>query len=534
VQDYDVVIVGAGAAGCVLANRLSADPNRRVLLLEAGGPDMPLNARIPAAWLSLLNTEVDWGYHTVPQRHCFGRRMFWPRGKLLGGSGSINAMIYMRGAPVDYDRWRDSGCLGWGWSEVLPVFRRSENNARLAADPRHGDAGELLVADVPEHDPAEHLWVQAAQQAGLPYNDDFNGETQYGCGFFQTMIANGERHGPATAFLAPAMSRPNLTLATHALATRIVIENGRARGVEYLRLGRQETAWASAEIVLSAGAVNTPHLLLLSGVGAPEALSASGVTPVHELPGVGRALQDHVNCLVTYASDEKFGIGGMSVAELEAATAEWLDRRTGPMANPWSSTGGHAKSRPELAEPDLQLYGVASANRDHGRYLSSRAGMSMYSILQRPRSSGRLTLRSADPLTPPAIDPDYFSDPEGEDLRTLVAGIRLGRRIAEMPALAPLHLQEITPSAEARTNAEIAAYVRAHLASVYHPASSCRMGTDADAVVQPEDLKVRGLEGLRIADASVFPSMVAGNIYATVVMVAERAAAFIDGSLAAP
>ena len=405
-RGYDVIIVGAGAGGCVLANRLSADPKRRVLLLEAGGRNPPVGSRIPAAWISLINSEIDWGYHTVPQRRCFWRRLVWPRGKLVGGSGSINALVYMRGAPSDYDRWRQKGAAGWGWSDVLPYFVKTENNSRFAG-PYHGNSGDLPIADVPNHDPAEHLWVEAAQEVGLPFKEDFNDGDQFGCGFFQVTMKNGERVSPADAFVEPILNRPNIALVTSALATKIIVRDGRAEGVEYFRHGAVETVFGD-EIVLAGGTVNSPHLLLLSGIGPAEALKAAGVAPLHNLAGVGQSLQDHVNCIITYATDEKIGIGGMSETEFAAATEEWLSHRTGPMANPWSTTGGQAKSRPDLAEPDLQIYGVASANRDHGRYRAATPGLSFYAILQRPLSTGTLTIRSPDPLTPPAIDPRLF------------------------------------------------------------------------------------------------------------------------------
>jgi len=527
ISDYDVIIVGAGAAGCVLANRLTADPGRRVLLLEAGPSDMPVGARMPGAWISLIDTEYDWKYHTVPQARCFGRRIAWPRGRMLGGSGSTNALVYMRGSPSDYDRWRSKGCAGWGWDDVLPWFRKSESNPRLGGSAMHGDSGELPVMDVPNHDPAEKLWVQAAQEYGLPYNDDFNSGDQYGCGFFQVFMKEGERCGPATAFLDPVLARPNLTVVTAAMATRILIENGRARGVEYLHFGKTETAHAGSEVVLAGGTVNSPHLLMLSGIGPADELMARGVTPVHDLPGVGRSLQDHLNCVVTFSTREKFGIGGINETEFAEALQEWTERRTGSMANPWSTSGGQATSRPDLAEPDLQIYGIATPHRDHARYMSIVPGISMFTVLQRPKSVGTLSLRSADPLMHPAIDPKYLSDPEDSDLNTLVDAVGLSRGIAATKTFAHLDLRETFPSSEAVTRDEIATFVRAQAQSIYHPTSTCRMGMDEMAVVDPATLKVRGLEGLRVCDASVFPDVVASNIMATVIVVAERGSAFI-------
>jgi choline dehydrogenase-like flavoprotein len=526
--DFDIIIVGAGAAGCVLANRLSADGSRRVLLLEAGPAEMPLGARMPGAWISLIDTEYDWKYHTVPQARCFGRRIAWPRGRLLGGSGSTNALVYMRGAPSDYDRWERKGGTGWGWKDVLPWFVKSESNPRLGGTPFHGSDGELPVVDVPDHDPAERLWVDAAQEYGLPFNEDFNSGDQYGCGFFQVFMKDGERCGPATAFLAPVMDRPALTVITSATATRLIIERGRARGVEYLHFGKLKTAYAESEVVLAGGTVNSPHLLLLSGVGPADQLKRSGVTPIHDLPGVGQSMQDHLNCVVTFSTREKFGLGGFSDPEWSDALQEWNDSKTGLMANPWSTSGGQAKSRADLAEPDLQIYGIATPHRDHARYLSTIPGISMFTVLQRPKSTGTLSLRSADPLMHPAIDPQYLSDPAGEDLNTLIDAVGLSRGIAATRTLSRLGLRETHPSCEASTRDEIATFVRAQCQSIYHPTSTCRMGTEPGTVVDPATLKVHGLEGLRVCDASVFPDVVASNIMATVIMVAERGAEFIN------
>ncbi|WP_048861190.1 GMC family oxidoreductase [Acidisphaera rubrifaciens] len=525
----DTIIVGGGSAGCVLANRLSADPGRRVLLLEAGRA-APLDSDIPANWPMMFNTGVDWGYHTEPQPGCRMRRIFWPRGRMLGGSGSLNAMIYIRGLPSDYDGWAASGCPGWAWDDVLPVFLRSEDNRRLGNGRLHRTGGELVVSDVPFVDPAERLWHAAAQQAGLPPNDDFNGERQEGVGWFQLTVRGGERHGTAKAYLRPALDRPNLTVLTGVTTTRVLIERGRATGVEYLRHGRPEVAHAAAEVVLCAGAIGSPHLLMLSGIGPADALRAAGVDPVHDLPGVGQDLQDHINVPITYALKSRAGIGGMSDAEIGAATQEWLASRTGPMTSCWVAAGGFARSRPEVAEPDLQLYGVISGHRDHARYLAAGPGITLHATLQRPDSRGVLSLRSADPLEHPRIDPRYFvSDADGSDLATLIDGVRLNRRIASQPALSDLIAHEITPSAEAQDDAALAQFVRGHCTTLYHPTSTCRMGSDAGAVVDPA-LRVRGIDGLRVADASVFPRMVSGNTNAPTIMVAERAATLIAGT----
>ncbi len=521
---YDTIIVGAGSAGCVLANRLSADPGRRVLVLEAGRA-APRDSDIPANWVMMFNTGADWGYHTEPQTGCKMRRIYWPRGKMVGGSGALNAMIYIRGLPSDYDTWRDMGCPGWGWDDVFPVFLSSENNLRLGNSPYHRAGGPLTVSDVPYVDPTERLWWQAAQRAGLPANDDFNGASQEGVGWYQLTVRGGERFGTGKAFLRPALERENLTLRTGATITRVLIEHGRATGVSFLVNGEKQVAHAD-QIVLSAGAIGSAQLLLLSGIGPADELRALGIDPVLDLPGVGRNLQDHINIPITFAARERVGIGGMTSEELIAADAEWEASRSGPLTSNWVAGGGHARSRPDV-EPDLQLYALISGHRDHARYLASGPGITLHSTLQRPNSRGVLRLRSADPLEYPSLDPRYFSsDPDGADLATLIEGVRLNRRIAAQSPLREVISHEITPSAEAVDDAAIGDFIRGHCTTLYHPAGTCRMGSDADAVVDPT-LRVRGIAGLSVADASVFPKMLSGNTNAPTIMVAERAAAFL-------
>jgi choline dehydrogenase len=525
---YDTIIVGAGSAGCVLANRLSADPGRKVLVLEAGRA-APLASSIPANWVTMFNTEADWGYHTVPQEGCKGRRIFWPRGKMVGGSGALNAMIYIRALPSDYDGWDAGGATGWAWKDVFPTFLKSENNPRYGNSPYHGVGGPLTISDVPYVCPTERKWMEAAQAAGLPFNDDFNGESQEGVGLFQLTVKDGERFGTGKAFLRPAQERENLTVRTGVLTIRVLVENGRAVGVEFLDRGRLEVAHASSEVVLSSGSIGSAQLLLLSGIGPADELSAVGVDPVHDLPGVGKSLQDHINIPITFATRERVGIGGMTDGELGAAFTEWDKSRTGALTSNWAAAGGFARSRPDVAEPDLQLYGVISANRDHARYIAGAPGITLHATLQRPDSIGSLTLRSADPLEHPALDPRYFaSDDDGSDIATMIDGIKLNRRIAAQSPLRELITHEITPSADAQTDAAIADFIRGHCTTLYHPTSTCRMGTDDLAVVDPQ-LRVRGIDGLRVADASVFPRMVSGNTNAPTIMVAERAAGFIAG-----
>ncbi|NGM37417.1 alcohol dehydrogenase [Methylobacterium sp. DB0501] len=515
---HDTVIVGAGSAGCVLAGRLSADPARRMLLLEAGG-EPPLGAVIPSDWPSLFNTGADWGFHTEPQAECRYRRIFWPRGRMLGGSGSLNAMIYLRGLPSDYDGWEAMGCPGWGWRDVLPDFLSSEDNRRFGSHPLHGTDGPLPVEDCPYRDEGETLWHDAAVAAGHPSNPDFNGGSQEGVGFFQLTTKGGERFGTKRAYLDPARERGNLTIETGVLVTRIVVEHGRAVGVEYLRNGRPERASAD-RIVLAAGAIASPHLMMLSGIGPADALKAVGVAPVHDLPGVGQDLQDHPAITLAFAAKCPIGLGALDGA---GSFAEWQARRTGPRTSNWAAAGGHVATRPGI-EPDLQLYGIASAHRDYGRFLYPDSGFTLFAVLQRPESRGEICLRSADPLSAPAIDPRYLSDAGGHDLATLVEGVRINRAIAAAGPLAGVLDHELSPSAECRDEAGIARHVRGHLASLYHPSSTCRMGIDPGDVVDPQSFAVRGLDGLFVADASVFPRMISANLNATVILVAERAA----------
>lgn len=523
VSPCDTLIVGAGSAGCVLAGRLSADPARRVLLLEAGG-EPPLGAVIPSDWPSLFDTEVDWGFHTEPQAGCRHRRIFWPRGRMLGGSGSLNAMIYLRGLPSDYDGWAAMGCPGWGWRDVLPDFLGSEDNRRFGNHPLHGTGGPLAVEDCPYRDEGETLWVEAALAAGHPANPDFNGGSQEGVGFFQLTTRGGERFGTKRAYLDLARDRQNLTIETGVLVTRIMVENGRAVGVEYLRNGRPERAFAD-QVVLAAGAIASPHLLMLSGIGPADALGRAGVAPVHDLPGVGQDLQDHPAITLAFAATRPIGLGALDAAE---SIREWQAHRIGPRTSNWASAGGHVATRPGL-EPDLQLYGIAAPHRDYGRFLYPESGFTLFAVLQRPESRGEIRLRSADPIMAPAIDPRYLSDEGGRDLATLVEGVRINRAIAAAGPLGEAIAHELSPSAECVSDEAIARHVRGHLASLYHPSSTCRMGRDPAAVVDPDSFAVHGLHGLFVADASIFPKMISANLNATVILVAERAARALAG-----
>ncbi|MFT7674690.1 MAG: choline dehydrogenase [Gammaproteobacteria bacterium] len=523
---YDTIIVGAGSAGCVLANRLSADPARKVLLLEAGR-DAPIASDVPSDWPTLFNTAADWGYYTEAQAGCRGRRVFWPRGKMIGGSGAMNAMIYIRGLPSDYDGWSKLGCSGWAWNDVFPVFKASEGNVELGNDSYHGAHGPLHIGNVAYVDPNELKWIEACKAAGYPFNRDFNGAKQEGVGLFQFTIKDGERWSTGKAYLRPALERPNLTVKKDVLATGVIIDNGRATGIRYLVNGVPETALADSEVVLSSGSIGSCQLMLLSGIGPAEELREVGVDCVHDLPGVGKSLQDHINIPITFYTNEKIGVGAWTDESLERDFNQWQSSRTGPRSSPWVAAGGFIKSRPDI-EPDLQLYGAISSHRDYVRFLSSKPGITLHTTLQRPDSRGEIRLRSANPVEHPFIDPRYFiSDDDGSDIATLVEGIRISRRIAAQSPLKELIEGEITPSVECESDAEIAEYIRGHCTTLYHPTSTCRMGIDSASVVDPATMKVHGLEGLHIADASVFPKMVSGNTNAPTIMIAERASSMI-------
>ncbi|MCB8883716.1 GMC family oxidoreductase N-terminal domain-containing protein [Acidisoma cellulosilytica] len=525
---YDTIILGAGSAGCVLANRLSSDPDRKVLVLEAGR-EAPINSRVPSDWVSMFNTAVDWGYHTTPQAGCRGRRVFWPRGKMIGGSGAMNAMIYIRGLPSDFDGWEALGCPGWGWKDVLPTFMACESNADFTKSPFHGTEGPLHVEHPNAVHPYEQLWIDAGIGAGYPANADFNGASQEGFGTLQFTIRGGERSGTGRAYLQPALDRPNLTVTPGVLVTRLIIENGRAVGVEYLENGQQKRAFASEQVVLAAGAIGSPQLLMLSGIGAADELSRQGIGPVVDLPQVGRNLQDHINIIIGYHTREPVGVGTWTAEFLDASLKQWEEERSGDRSLAWCAAAAHISSKPEI-DPDLQLYGLVSPHRDAGRFLSSRSGMTFCTVLQRPDARGEITLRSADPIEQPDINPRYFeSGTYGADLTTMVEGIRIQRRIARTAPLADVLDGEMSPGAECQTHEEIADFIRGHCQTIYHASGTCRMGKDDRAVVDPTTFKVKGVEGLHVVDASVFPTVPSGNINATVIMVAERAARAILG-----
>jgi choline dehydrogenase len=522
-SEFDVVIVGAGSAGCALAGRLSEDPSLRVLLLEAGGSDDVLEVQVPAGLYKTWRTRLDWNYTTEPQPGLGGRKLFWPRGKLLGGSSSINAMIYIRGARADYDEWADlTGDKSWSYDHVLPLFRRTEDNAR-GADRFHGVGGPLRVEDLRSPHPWTRAVVQSAVAAGYPRNDDFNGATQEGVGQYQVTQKRGRRWSSADAYLHPAERRPNLTVRTGALTTRVLVSGGRATGVEYRSGGRVHTVHATREVVLSGGAVNSPQLLMLSGIGPAEHLRSVGVDVVHDLPGVGGGLQDHP--LVPVVWNVRSG-KSLIRAESPSGYAKWFGARRGPLTSNLAEAGLFTRSAPELAEPDLQYHFLPVKFWKQAEVDPDVDAFTAAVVLVRVHSRGSVRLRSADPSWAPAIDAGYLTDER--DLDALVVGVEKARDIASGGPLAAVLADEWSPGGSVHGRDALRETVRNTLESLYHPTSSCRMGTDEQAVVDSE-LRVRGIAGLRVVDASVMPTLVRGNTNAPTIMIAERAADLILG-----
>jgi choline dehydrogenase len=523
---YDYIIVGAGSAGCVLAARLSADSSVKVLLLEAGPVDDAQEIAAPAALSRLFQSAYDWNYNTVPQHRAAGRSIYWPRGRVLGGSSSMNAMIYIRGNRRDFQAWRDEhGCAGWGYEDLMPYFRRSEDNSR-GASAYHGTGGPLAVSDVRYKSPACEAFIAAAREQGATANEDFNGPRQDGVGWYQVTQRKGRRCSAAAAYLHPVMSRPNLTVHTGALVTKILIEDGQATGVDYLRHGELETAIADGEVIVCGGAVNSAQLLMLSGVGPADHLIEMGISVHADSPGVGANLSDHPVLPVIWSTPR---LRGLWEKTGNAGALRWQLTHRGPVASNVAESGGFAHSEPGLLAPDLQLHVLAAPYKNQGLADPAQRAMTVLVGLVEVRSRGRIRLRSADPRHRPAIDPGYLSD-GGADARALVAGLKMAREFVTARPMAAICRSEIAPGAHIRSDGELLEYVRSSVATLYHPVGTCAMGSEArwGSVLDPE-LKVRGIDGLRVVDASVMPTLPRGNTNAPTIAIAERAADLIAG-----
>lgn len=517
---YDYIIVGAGSAGCVLANRLSEDPGVKVLLLEAGGPDDKQPIHIPVIFSQLFKTDADWAYFTEPQAHLNGRRLYWPRGKVLGGSSSINAMIYIRGHHTTFDVWATAGNTGWSYADVLPYFKKSQNQERGASD-YHAVGGPLNVADLRDPNPMSRAFVDACAEVGLPRNHDFNGANQEGFGLYQVTQKNAQRCSAAVAFLHPALARPNLTVLTHAQATQILFNRTRATGVRYLHNGETVNAVADREVILAGGAINSPQLLLLSGIGNTTDLNALGIPVVADLPGVGQNLQDHLAVFVTYHSKEPISLANAATQE---ALEAYMGAGKGPLTSNVGEAGGFMKTQAPLATPDLQFHFAPAWFMDHGFHNPGGHGMTIGPTMVTPESRGSLSLRSPDPLAPPMIQANYLTSEA--DLTVLVEGIKLAREIGQAQAFHPYVGAEYAPGVAVQSDDELRAFVRQHVQTLYHPVGTCKMGQDDLAVVD-QQLRVRGVQGLRVADASIMPVIVNGNTNAPTIMIGEKAADLI-------
>ena len=526
---YDFIIIGGGSAGCALANRLSEDPATKVLLLEAGGRNDSVLVRMPAGVGNLIKDKgpSNWGFWTEPEPHLDNRRLWWPRGKGLGGSSAINGMIYARGHPLDYDEWRQRGLTGWGWDDVLPYFRRLERHHR--GGELHGSEGPLHVSAGESDSPFHAALIEAGRQAGYPVTDNFNGAQPEGFGPYDLTISNGRRWSAAEAYLKPVMARPNLRVVTEARTTRIRIENGRAAGVDYVVGKRQlaQSVRAGREVLLSAGAVQSPQLLQLSGIGDPERLGAAGVAVVHALPGVGENLQDHLDVIMNWRSKGLVTAYAVTRGLRQLGIGlRYLLRGTGPGRQQFLESGAFIPSRPGLSRPDIQIHGVLAIMREHGKVQATEDGFSLHLCQLRPESRGRIGLHSPDPFADPKIEANYLATQE--DRRVLRESVKIGRRVVAQPSLSPYRGDELSPGIDVATDEQIDAWVRATAETIYHPVGTCRMGAadDPGAVVDRE-LRVRGLAGLRVIDASVMPNLVSSNTNAPTIMIAEKAADMI-------
>ncbi len=524
----DYIIVGAGSAGCVLANRLSADPKISVILLEAGGRDWNPWIHIPVGYFKTIhNPAVDWCYKTEADPGLNGRQIEWPRGKVLGGSSSLNGLLYVRGQPQDYDRWRQMGNEGWAWDDVLPLFKRAENNER-GADDYHGNQGPLSVSNMRIQRPITDAWIAAAQAAGYKFNSDYNGADQEGVGFFQLTTKNGRRSSTAVAYLNPARGRDNLRIITHAQVDRVMLEGKRATGVEYTdRSGKVRVVKAGREVILSGGAINSPQLLMLSGIGEADQLAEHGIEVKFDLPGVGKNMQDHLQARLVYKCNEPTLNDEVSSLYGQARIGlKYLMFRSGPMTMAASLATGFLKTREDLETPDIQFHVQPLSAENPGKGADKFSAFTMSVCQLRPESRGEIRLASAKPRVYPKIIPNYLSTQT--DCETVVAGVNIARTIAKHAPLASKISEEYRPNPDLDINDYEATldWARGNTASIYHPTGTCKMGSGAGAVVDAR-LRVHGIEGLRVADCSIMPEIVSGNTNAPAIMIGEKASDLI-------
>ena len=524
---YDYIVVGAGTAGCILANRLTEDPSVRVLVLEAGSRDLNPFIHVPGGIPKLFGPRVNWRFHTAPQQCLDNRRIWYPQGKTLGGSSAINAMIYIRGQREDYDHWAELGNDGWSYDDVLPYFKKSEDNNRLVDD-FHGQGGPQAVSDQTSPHILSTSFIRAAHAWGLPYNLDFNGASMHGTGLYQVVYRGGMRRSQAVSFLYPALRRKNLSLKTGARVRRIVVENGRAVGVEIAHGASTRIVRAHREVILAAGAINTPRLLMLSGIGAAKELSAIGISPVHDLAAVGKNLMDHLNVNVHSELKDPISYNGLDrFWRMLKPGMQWLLFRSGPAASVIVEGGGFFTS-PGAGRPDMQIHIAPAYVVRGGQTPLDGHGFTVNSTFLRPESIGSVSLASADPDAEPVIDPRYLSARKDQEMALVL--VRTIREVLAQPEIAQFIKDERLPGPAVRTDEEVMAYVRQYASCDYHPVGTCRMGTGDDAVVDPQ-LRLRGLDGIRVIDSSIMPKLTSGNTMAPTMMIAEKGADLVKAAM---